>query len=191
MKNMRRGITLVEIIVATFVMSILLLVAVQVLIPALRAWSDGQKRSEVSQSLLVTANWIGDDVLRSSPNSLLVNDEGVLVMRCTAQNPADDSNEFTEMVAYWLEGDELFRGTRSASAGESEPPITIAELGGFNTKRRIASGVVDFKPVVERAWLIDLTLKLDKNGRPGELKTSYASIYAPLDPNIAALEEDS
>ena len=102
MKN--RGLSLIEIVVATFVMSMLLVVSVKVLIPALRAWTDGQKRSEVGQSLLVTSSWIGDDVIRSAPESMIVTeDEGIFGMRCALGQQESFENEFRELVAYWVD----------------------------------------------------------------------------------------
>jgi hypothetical protein len=181
-----QGITLVEITVASFLLSLVLLVTVNVLVPALNAWSDGQRRSEVSQGLMLAANWLGDDVTRSSPNSIKLTDEGVLVMQCALNQQADDSNEFNEMVAYWVEGKELFRGDRTlGEAGPTPPEVTIGELSGLESKRRIASGVEEFKVEIVQAWRIELHLRIERNGREGELQTSYSSIYAPFDPNVA------
>jgi hypothetical protein len=176
----------VEIMVASFVLSLLLMVAVQLLIPALRAWTDGQQRSEISQSLLVTTNWIGDDVLRSAPDSLRVTDEGVLVMRCSEGPKDDHKNEFNQLVAYWETGGELFRGEHTlGSEGSGPPEITLAELGSLQTVRRVAFDLTSFEAEVVQPWRVELNLKIAKGERNGELQTSFASMYAPFDPNIA------
>lgn len=192
MKRSTRGVTLIEISVASFVLSILLLVAAKVFAPAMRAWADGQKRSEVSQSLLVTANWIGDDVVRSSPSSLVFTDEHVLGMKCAPGQTTDYNNSFNQIVAYWQDEDELFRGD-SAVGGTDDPALPPdllkVDLPKMATHRRVASQVKDFKVEVVQPWRIVLHLELERDGRSAVLETSYTSIYAPFDPNVA--EEQS
>lgn len=187
-----RAVTLVEVVVASFVISILLAVAVQVLIPAMRAWGDGQKRSELSQGLLVTANWIADDVLRCSPNSLDLTDQGVLVMRTSRGLHDDDKNNFSEVVAYWVAEGTLYRGNRDDGAGinTGPPPLTLADVGNLRGKRRVASGVTTFEVEVVQPWRIDLHLVVERGGRRAEIQTSYSSMYAPFDPNLAEASAD-
>lgn len=190
-----RGITLVEITVASFVMSILLAVAVKVLVPAMRAWGDGQKRSEASQSALVTANWIGDDMLRSSPGSVEVTPEGILVMKCTPGQTHDHTTAFSNAVAYWLEGTELFRGSQDLSALPDDEPgkppsITIADAVKLDSKRKIASHVRAFQPAVVQPWRITLNIEIDRGGRTVVINTSFSSIYAPFDPNLAEEQKE-
>lgn len=183
-----RGVTLIEISVASFVLSILLLVAAKVFAPAMRAWADGQKRSEVSQSLLVTANWIGDDVVRSSPGSLVYTAEQVLGMKCSLGQSKDENNPFNQVVAYWREKDELFRGDDIVTGVDDPalpPNLTKADLPKMATHRRVSSQVKDFGVEVVQPWRIVLHLQLERDGRSAVLETSYSSIYAPFDPNIA------
>lgn len=184
--NKKQGFTLIEVTVASFVFSILLLVSIQVMIPALRAWSDGQKRSELSQASLVTSNWLGDDVLRSSPSATKLTDEGVLVLLCTpGSQRTDHNNEFSELVAYWRSGTDLFRANTSLTSTDTGPPtVTLAELDNFDSKRRVAAGVQVFTVTVPQPWQVDLHLELEKLGRNAEIVTSYTSMYAPFDPNV-------
>lgn len=185
----KRGLTLVEIVVASFLLSLLLAVAVKVMIPALRAWTEGQKRSEVSQGLLVTANWVGDDVQRSAPDSIKMNDEGVLVMRCALGQQADHTNEFDQMVAYWAEDGELYRASETLAPGGSGPPeITLTDLAALKSRRRVASDLEEFEVTVVQPWRIDLYMKLKRDERVGEIRTSFSSMYAPFDPKV--VEED-
>lgn len=184
-----RGITLVEVVVASFVFSLLMTVAIKVLIPALNAWSDGQKRSEVSQSLLLTANWLGDDVVRSSPDSIQTTDEGLLVMKCALGQQADHTNEFKELVVYWEENGDLFRGDKTlATPGAGPTTIARDELDTLESKRRIASDLELFEVTVVQPWRVELHLRVLRDGRQGEIRTSFTSMYAPFDPNI--VEED-
>lgn len=182
----RQGVTLVEIIVATFILSLLLTVVIQVMLPALRAWSEGQKRSEVTQGALVTATWLGDDVLRSSPNSMLVNDEGILVMRCASGQQVDHTNDFNQLVAYWREGEDLYRADTVLTTAVSGPAnVTLAEVADFDTRRRVASGVTTFDIDLTRPWRLDLDLELQKGGRRAGIQTSFTSMYTPFDTNLA------
>ena len=199
MKKAQKGATLIEVIVAAFVISILLTVAVQVFVPAMRAWGDGQKRSEVTQGLLVTSNWIADDIQRCSPNSLNLTDEGILVMRTSRGLGADHTNEFNEVVAYWVENGELFRGDRDEGAGANTgpPALTLTDVGALETKRRVASGVTTFEVNIVQPWRINLHMVVTRGQSPAgneivndtlrsaEIRTSYSSMYAPFDPNVA------
>lgn len=184
-----RGVTLAEVLVASFVFSLLMTVAFQVLVPALRAWTDGQRRSEVSQSLLVTANWLGDDIVRSSPDSIQMTAENILVMRCALGQQADHNNEFDQLVAYWEKSGELFRGSKTLPPGTSGlGQLTMAELNTLKSKRRVGSNLELFDVKVTQPWKVDLHLKVLNEGRKGEILTSFSSMYAPFDPNV--VEED-
>lgn len=184
-----RGVTLAEVLVASFVFSLLMAVAFKVLVPALRAWSDGQRRSEVSQSLLVTANWLGDDIVRSSPDSIQKTPEGILVMRCALGQQTDHNNEFDQLVAYWEENGDLFRGSKTLPPGSTGPPqLTLADLDSLESKRRVGSSLDLFDITVTQPWRVDVHLKVLKEGRKGEILTSFSSMYAPFDPNV--VEED-
>lgn len=185
----RRGITLVEIVVASFVMSILLTVMVKVLIPALRAWSDGQKRSEVGQSLLVTSSWLGDDIVRSAPDSIILNDEGILGMRCALGQQESYENEFKEVVAYWVVDKELYRADNTLDASATGAPVlTLPQLEEFESKRRVGSGVEVFEVTVVAPWRVEVHLIVEKEGRSAEIRSGFSSIYAPFDPNTKEKE---
>ncbi|MCA9775669.1 MAG: prepilin-type N-terminal cleavage/methylation domain-containing protein [Candidatus Eremiobacteraeota bacterium] len=189
MKLRCRGITLVEIVVASFVMSILLTVMVKVLVPALRAWSDGQKRSEVGQSLLVTTSWLGDDIVRSAPDSLSVNEEGILGMRCALGQQESYENEFKEVVAYWIVEKELYRADKTLDESASGAPLlTLEELQSFESKRRVGSGVEVFEVTAVTPWRVDVHLVVEKDGRSAEIRTGFSSMYAPFDPNTKEKE---
>lgn len=187
----RRGITLVEIVVATFVMSLLLVVSVKVFIPAMRAWTDGQKRSEVSQSLLVTTAWLGDDVSRSSPESLELTDEGILGMRCALGQQESFENEFKELVAYWLVDKTLYRADKTVDGGSGPPALTLIDLETFESTRKVGSGVEVFEVTVVNPWRLEAHLVVEKDGRSAEIRTGYSSMYAPFDPNTKEKEMGS
>jgi type II secretory pathway component PulJ len=183
MKN--RGLSLIEIVVATFVMSMLLVVSVKVLIPALRAWTDGQKRSEVGQSLLVTSSWIGDDVIRSAPESMIVTeDEGIFGMRCALGQQESFENEFRELVAYWVDEKTLYRADKTLDSGGTGPPeLLLEDLETFESKRRVGSGIETFEVNVVHPWRMEVHIVVEKDGRSAEIRTGFSSIYAPFDPN--------
>lgn len=189
----KRGVTLVEVLVGFFLTSVLLTVLLTVLVPAMRAWTDGQKRSELGQSLLVTTSWLGDDIVRSAKDSISLNDQGMLIMRCALGQQDSHENEFNETVVYWIEGKELFRADKSTSgSGSGSPEITPEDLETFDSQRKVASGVEVFEVNVVKPWRVDLYMKVEKNGRSAEIRTGYSSIYAPLDPNKATeLEEEA
>ena len=180
----RRGLSLVEIVVATFVMSILLVVSVKILIPALHAWSDGQKRSEVGQSLLVTTSWIGDDVVRSAPDSMELTEEGILAMRCALGQQESFENEFRELVAYWVSEKVMYRADDTQDAGGTGPPMLMMDdLEAFESTRRVGSGVEVFEVDVVQPWRMEIHLVVTKDERSAEIRTGFSSMYAPFDPN--------
>jgi type II secretory pathway component PulJ len=185
----RRGVTLVEIVVATFVMSMLLVVSVKVFIPAMRAWSDGQKRSEVGQSLLVTTSWLGDDVVRSAPDSMELTEEGILGMRCALGQQESFENEFKELVAYWIVEKVMYRADKTLeTAGTGPPVLTLVDLETFESTRRVGSGVEVFEVEVVQPWRMEIHLVVEKDGRSAEIRTGFSSMYAPFDPNTKEKE---
>lgn len=180
----RSGFTLVEVLVASTLALLVLTLTVRLLIPALRAWSDGQKRSEVSQSVLITSGWIGDDVTRAAPNSIALTPEGSLVMRCARGQTVDHTNPFSEQVAYWQEQGHLYRTVQPLSEPDAEPPLTtLSALRAAPDRRRVASGVTRFEIELnpETPWLVGLSFEVDKQGRKAAILTSFCSIYAPAD----------
>lgn len=191
----RRGVTLVEITVASFLLTLLLTVAVKVFIPAMKSWADGQKRSEASQSALVTANWIGDDMLRSSPGSVQLTPEKILVMKCAPSQTKDHTNTFSQAVAFWLDGSTLYRGSQDLTSLPDDDPgappaVGVADLLKLDAKRKLSENVGAFDAEVVQPWRIVLRMKIDRGGRTVALETSYSSIYAPFDPNIAEAQND-
>jgi hypothetical protein len=184
------GFTLIELMVAATLALLVLTLVVQLFIPALRSWSDSQRRSEVSQNLLVTTSWLGEDVVRCSPGSLKLTPEGALVMRCAMGQTVDHNNPFSQLVAYWLEAGEVFRASTMLSDPEAEPPVTLAELKGLPEQRRVANQVTAFELTIPQPWRLEVRLALDKEGRRGEIRTSYSSIYAPFDIELAEANEE-
>ncbi len=186
MPHIRRqsGITLIELLVASVLALLVLSLAIQLFFPAMRAWSDGQKRSEVGQSVLMTSTWIGDDVVRSSPGSVSLTPEGTLVMKCALGQTTDHNNPFSQLVAYWQEDGNLYRSVQTLADSEAPlPPTTLAALRNVTDKRRVASGVTKFEISLneDEPWLVGLLLEVEKEGRKGAIATSYSSIYAPAD----------
>lgn len=177
------GITLIELLVASVLALMVLTLAVQLFFPAMRAWSDGQKRSEVGQSVLITSTWIGDDVVRSSPGSVSLTPEGTLVMKCALGQTTDHNNPFSQLVAYWQDQGNLYRSAQTLVNPEVMPPTTLAALRAVADKRRVASGVTKFEVSLnpEEPWMVGLLLEVEKEGRKGAIATSYSSIYAPAD----------
>jgi prepilin-type N-terminal cleavage/methylation domain-containing protein len=181
----KRGLSLVEIIVAMFVMSMLLVVSVNVFIPAMRAWSDGQKRSELGQSLLVTTSWLGDDVVRSAPDSMRLSDEGIFGMRCALGQQESFENEFKEMVGYWVSEKSLYRADKTVDATGSGPPLlTLEDVAAFESSRKVGSGLEVFEVKVVQPWRMEVRLVVEKEGRSAEIRAGFSSIYAPFDPNV-------
>jgi prepilin-type N-terminal cleavage/methylation domain-containing protein len=190
------GFTLVELLVGSVLMLVVLTLVIQIFIPALRAWADGQKRAEVGQSLLLTSNWLGEDVVRSAPDSLRVTDEGVLILKCALGQTTDHNNPFTQLVAYWQEGGRmvdgemvdvsLYRASQLLSDPEAVPSVTLADVRSWKDRRRVASDVTTFEVEIPQPWRLNLHLVVKRLGRQGEIRTGYSSIYAPLDLEIAA-----
>lgn len=181
-----RGFTLIEVMVASVLALLVLTLIFQLFLPALRAWSDGQRRAEVGQSLLVTSTWIGDDVVRSSPGSLDNSTANMLIMHCSLGPTDTADNPFNQRVVYTLEdGGDLYRSVKELVDGESPPLPTPAEVKIWKDRRRVGSNLTLFQALVPQEWRIELHMMLDKEGRKGEMKTGFASIYGPLDPAIA------
>lgn len=186
-----RGLSLIEVLVASTLALLALGLCLTLFFPALRAWKDGQKRSEVGQSVLMTSTWFGDDVIRSSPGSIQVTPEGIVVMKCALGQTVSHENPFSQSVAYWQEGGALYRTTKTLADSETAPPSTLAELQALPDRRRVASGVTSFEVVVnpEQPWLVSLALEVEKEGRKGAISTGYSSIYAPSDREVLEAEE--
>lgn len=185
----RGGFTLIEVMVASTLALVVLTLVVTIFIPALRAWTDGQKRSEVGQSLLITSGWLREDVVRCSPGSLKLTDEGVLVMKCAMGQTVDHNNPFSQQVAYWQEGSDLFRSTLMLADPDSETVPNLAGVRTWPDRRKVAGYVTDFEVLIPQGWRLELFLAVDKEGRKGEIRTGYSSIYAPFDLEIAAENE--
>lgn len=184
-----KGFTLIEILVASSLALVVLLVLVQLFIPALRAWTDGQQRSEIGQNLLITTQWLGDDITRSAPGSARLTDEGVLVMKCALGQTVDDSNPFSEFVAYWRDDDILYRSVQTlASSDDPVPTATLAELAAVDNRRKIASGLTAFDVTIPREWRVQIHIAMKKLERSGEIQTAFTSIYAPFDISTAELD---
>lgn len=178
------GFTLVEVLVASTLALLVLTLTVRLLFPALRAWSDGQKRSEVSQSVLITSGWLDDDVTQAAPNSIALTPEGSLIMRCARGQTVDHTNPFLKLVAYWQEQGHLYRTVQQLNESEGEiPATTLAALRAAPDRRRVASGVTRFEIELnpETPWLVGLAFEVDKEGRKAAILTSFCSIYAPVD----------
>ena len=194
----RKGFTLVELLVGSVLLLVVIALVAQLLIPALRAWSDGQKRAEVGQSVLLASSWLGEDVARSLPGSIRLTDEGVLVMQCALGQTTDHNNPFSQTVAYWLEGgrevdgerveESLFRASRSGEL-EAEPSVLLTDVQAWPDRRRVAADVIAFAVEIPQPWRLELHLAVSKLGRKGELRTGFSSIYAPLDLEIATSNE--
>lgn len=200
MKNPQRGISLVEILVASSVLSLILLVTTRVMIPALKAWSDGQKRSELTQNALVFSNWMRGDFLRSSPDSTEIDNNGNLVLNCALQQANSHELDFSERVIYWRNDTNIRRASQNHRTDKPNNPVaTLDDLSNFDSVRRLTANVapdeidstgqtvssyqVRINP--NTPWRVTLYLKLQKEQRIAEVQTSFSSIYAPFDTNIA------
>lgn len=183
------GFTLIEVIVASTLALMLLTLVTQLFIPALRAWSDGQKRSEVGQSLLVTSNWLQDDILRSAPGSLKLTEDGIFIMKCALGQVEGYDNPFSQLVAYWLEDGDVYRATLPWDDPEAEPSLALSDLQTLKDKRKVATDVTTFDIEIPHRWRVTLHLAIDKMGRTGELRTAFSSVYAPLDLELAEANE--
>ncbi len=177
----RRGFTIVEVMVASMLALVILALAVQLFIPALRAWSEGQKRSEVDQNLLVASCWIGDDVTRCSPGSIRLTDQGALAMKCAQGQTTDHTNPFSQMVVYWQDQTDLLRATLALDDPDAEPSLALNDVRAWSEQRRVASDVSRFEVTIPDAWRLTLNLQISKSGRSGEIRTAFSSAYAPLD----------
>ena len=196
MKTVRKtirnqGLSLVEVMVASTLALLAIGLCISLFFPAMRAWKDGQKRSEVGQSVLMTSTWLGDDVVRSSPGSLQITPEGSVVMKCALGQTVNHENPFSQSVAYWRDGGELYRSTKILADSEAAVPSTLAEIQALTDRRRVASGVTKFEVVInpEQPWLVSLDLEVEKDGRKGAISTGYSSIYAPSDREILEPED--
>ncbi|MFA5507241.1 MAG: hypothetical protein WC314_00360 [Vulcanimicrobiota bacterium] len=185
----RRAVTLVEVIVAFFLTSVLFTVVITVLVPALRAWTDGQKRSELGQSLVVALNWLGDDIGRAAKDSIVLTEQGVLLMKCTPARPQTHEVEFNEVVVYWLDGSDLLRAQKiSPDEDPGPPPLAVGEHLSLDTRRRVASGVEVFEVQVPNPWRVEVRMVVKNDDRSAEARSGFSSIYAPLDPEIIPTE---
>ena len=166
------------------------------MLPALRAWSDGQKRSELTQSALVVSNWIRQDFLRSSPDSAQADDKGMLTLDCAIKKRESHESEFSEQVIYWREGRNIRRASQNKVVNDPDfLTATLEDLAGFDSVRRLSAHVApdeldsegqtrssyEIQIGANTPWRATLYLKLQKEDRVAEIQTSFSSIYAPFD----------
>lgn len=119
-----RGLTLAEVLVAGALLTVTAALVALVLRPGLQAWTRGQARAEVQQSVLVASRWLEADVQRAAPRSFHL-DQGRLSMATPGPEPAYDASGsllWSQRVMYWLDQQgRLRRQTEDLPATPEEP----------------------------------------------------------------------
>lgn len=124
---MRRGFTLIEVMISGALLFTLIALSVKVFIPALGIWRRNQAKAQVQQAALATAYRIRRDVFHSAPHLVLAQPR-LLVVLSAGEPPAfDDQGQplWSEWVGYWLDDNQqLWRFTRDLPP-TPEPPDTV------------------------------------------------------------------
>lgn len=177
-----RGVSLVEILVASGLLGLILLVTAQLIIPAARAWDRQQKRTESAQGNLVAINWLEKDLSLSKPSTVAFGDDGKLSLVRSEPQIHPERDPFRIFVVYQLEEGTLFRSQQEFEPEKKEKVEALKP-----TKRQaIARSVSKFVVETPQDWITSVELASSIGGRSSEIRTAVASVYAPLD---AAVEE--
>ena len=181
MKTSRRnrGLSLVEVLVAAGLLSLILLVSAQVFVPSIRAWRRQQKQTESTQNSLVAINWLESDLSLSKPTSVSFENNTTLRLIKSQPQPEPGQSPFRIRVTYILAEGTLYR---SQQEFDPETQEVLPEVPGLP----IANSVEKFLVRTPQAWITDIEFKTNMGGQVNEIQTAITSVYAPFD---AALEQ--
>ena len=177
-----RGTTLVEVMVASALLSLLLLVSAKLFIPAVRAWERQQKETERTQGLLVAINWLEKDLGLAQLGSVSFQDNTVLTLVKSKAQVEGQQNPFRVRVIYTLSEGSLFRFQQEFEPKDKLESLVVPTEKGLP----IARNIVRFVIQTPQDWLTEVTIASRVGGRESEIVTAVTSAYAPLD---AAIEE--
>ncbi len=168
----QRAWSLLELVVAAALLSLVLLVATMVFRPALRSWTEGQQRSEAQQVVAVTSRWLESDVVAARPDSLGWQQDQLLLARAD-EPPRYDSFGwplYDRVVSYWLDEEGALHRQLASLPADTEP----APLARDPSSRVVARHLVTFDCEV-RGSLLLLKLESDQLGNRCRLETSFSS----------------
>ena len=109
----RRGMTLVETLVAAALFAVVMTVLVQSLVPGLRAWSRGDRRAQLQNEADVALSRLRQDVLLTSSATLTVTANQVQLLLPLgasghpARDPVSGQLQWTRQETFYLAGGEL------------------------------------------------------------------------------------
>ncbi len=175
------GVSLIEVVVAASLSSLLLVLVLGLFAPALRAWSTGQQAAEGQQQLLMVARKLGGDIGQSVPRTLTFTPEREFAFQALHAFRDSAAEEGSDMkIVYACPEGELWRRVEPSSAEEALVPLRI--LPGVQ-RQKLASGVVLFELRLESPWSCSVRLHYKRSERQYSLITAYSSRYAPLQPS--------
>ncbi|MCA9790941.1 MAG: type II secretion system protein [Candidatus Eremiobacteraeota bacterium] len=178
---MKRGMTLVEVLVVAGLLSLILTVAVMVFGPAVRSFRRGQDRAESQQTVAVAARWLKVDIQSAAPGSVRW-DTDQLVMVTQGDPPAfeaDGEPQWTTILSYWKDGQgELHRQSDPLGAAD---PEAAAPSAHNPAARVVARNLSQFECSTASA-VVKVTLEAKKDDHRCRLETSFSSALAPMEP---------
>ncbi len=181
---MKRGFTLVEVLISGALLFTLIALSVRVFVPALTIWRRNQAKATVQQAALQTAYRIRHDVFHSAPGVMQVKPR-LLVVLSAGEPPAFDQDGqplWSEWVGYWLDDDgRLWRFTRpippTPDAPTTVPTGLPSDADLTDHGRIVARDVLSFIPTAGPTGGARYRLKLEFGGFSYELLSGAVSAY--------------
>ena len=185
MRRLSRGVTLAELLVASGLAALCIGLAIELLIPALRAWSDCQKQASIDRELLVLYRQLDKDVGWAIPKSIIVDSSGRLSMSCAESLMGSSQVQPRVQVSYWRKNSELLRTSQVLEdSAANDIPRYLSQIEDIPGSRTLACDISELEFEVPQSWLVRIHVVLSKGVRShrGELMTAFASHYAPITP---------
>lgn len=187
----QRGLTLIEVLVATSLGLLAIILALSLLMPALRSWRTSLAQSSAHQDLLIVASRVGQDVRLSLPRSLVAPYPGVLSMQWIPSLDVDPRLNPHPQVSYWLQHGHLYRQSRVLTGSEAKDiNFLIGNLPIATDRRLILKDLASFSASVPHPWLVHLDLELKRPPYQARITTTFTTRYAPIDLHYAEKAKD-
>lgn len=183
MRQLKAGVTLVELLIASTLSLLCIGLALELLFPALRTWASCQKEASIEHKLLNLYRHLSLDVGWAIPNSALVTPSGTLSMACSNSLIATSAIKPYAQVSYWRKGSKLYRVSSALDETQANDiPGYLLELETSLNQPLLIDDVSTLKFEVPQTWLVRVHITLDQGtgSRQGELMTAFTSRYAPI-----------
>lgn len=121
---MKKGFTLIEVLIAGALLFTLIALSVRVFIPALSIWRRNQAKASVQQAALAAAYRIRHDVMHSAPGLIQVRPSFMLILKAQSFDP-EGAPLWSEWVGYWLDDRQQLWRFSHPIPPVTEPPSAL------------------------------------------------------------------